>query len=378
MLLACGGRSSLPDLGSGSGSGSEHSTGPVGLAPKCVADPPIAITKAGSAPAELNDMILDGGRIFVATQPFWSVGELGGGVWNVNTLSSNLAMVGPTQTVLTHPPDVLERSSLQLAVGSGHRGAIAWDNSDHLRFVAIADDGSAAAPPVPVTEHKELGLFGTPDGFTAIVSPESFGSADIGFLLLDAGGGAGAGASPFVTLKYGGGDHVLSARLDDGSYLVAWAYYVQHFSQAGDALSKVGYVPGLPEALASMGASAMIAWTAGSNDQELWVGSLNVDGGLESETRIATAEIRHVAITPSMQGALIAWSAGPYGSDQLFVQPVSASGAADGGPLALPTPSANDVRLVGTPGGAVLAYEGNDTLQPIAERIFARRIHCVH
>ena len=90
----------------------------------------------------------------------------------------------------------------------------------------------------------------------------------------------------------------------------------------------------------------------------------------------AGSTIGRVEVAAAGGAALVAWTEGaPGAAHTMTVQPVTAAGVPEGAPIAVPTPQfLGTVRLVGTPGGALLLFEAEKP-QTLTQ-VFAMRLDC--
>jgi hypothetical protein len=174
-------------------------------------------------------------------------------------------------------------------------------------------------------------------------------------------------------------------RFDDGSILLTWwssdTLLGARFSQAGEPLTAPH--PLMPTGafsklvMRSLGSSALLAWGANGTPTTVELQAVDEDGNGGTPIAISTSTkaVSGLDIALVGEGALIAWSSPPTEASEIVVQPITLSGSASAPPIVLEGPSfATNVRVVATPIGAMLVYEGE---QPGSlTQVFARTLRC--
>jgi hypothetical protein len=362
--------------------------------------PPVALTDTYK-PLLLDDIIVEGRRVLVATYNVTGASGLDApSLWEARTrvMSDDLATIGPTQVVLAGPnsPGVAHMEGISSAVGFGHRGGLGWDEVNGCRFVALAQDGSAAAAPVQVdTPDVCFRLVATKSGFSALTrpffTPPSLLSdtAPMSLLTLDPSGHL-VSVRPNITPE---SIPVGYAFFNDGSWLEGRtndrsSVTVQRFSATGDALSTPHVLAGslTPEGpgdtrsfqftMTGLGSSALaVFWThpeEATGSTTIVLEPLDEDGNADQATTITAP--RHVdsriSVGAVAHGALLAWTGGAP-DDEVEVLPVWPSGEPYDEPLEVRMPGVPfGTSVVGTPAGALL-------VTGVDEQLVATPLVCV-
>lgn len=371
--------------------GGSAGTGGSGGAPACTAwsvapAAPVALTDA-TGDSMLTSLRADGNHVFVGTMNDNDPSP--DPTWRVRVIKDDLSDLGTSHVVMKHPQSV-SLSGLGVAIGSGHRGAVAWDDAEGCRFVELGPDGAVIASPRPIAKTWCYWPIATQIGFAAFSSP-AFTFTPLTLLVMDRQGTVikrrpdviTSTTTPNQTYPRG------VAHFDDGTLLVAWsdvAFYAQHLDTDGNKLGpRAGLTPGGPNArfaLASTGSGALIALGLGDagTGNLLRVEPFDENGHTTGPpvTLVQTNQaIGHVAVARAMGVALVAWSEGQSGAEKTIrVVPVSFDGKPLGAPFVAPSPPfVGNLRLVGTPAGALLVYEAeqpNTLTQVFAERLVCR------
>ena len=115
-----------------------------------------------------------------------------------------------------------------------------------------------------------------------------------------------------------------------------------------------------------------------TGDNSVWAEPFDEDGQKQPPSQIAPTGpgIGHVAVTRAGGVALVAWSEGPSGAYKILrVRPVSFDGKPLGPPLVASTlPFIGNLRVVGTPAGALIAFEAEKP--GTLTQVFAVRLVC--
>jgi hypothetical protein len=396
-MLACGARSGPPvwervedGAAAAAGAGVGGSGGEGGTAsPPCFAwsvvpVEPLALTNP-IGDSMLTSVAVDGARVFIASTN--NNDPSPDPTWRVRVVSDDLATIGASQAVLTRPQHI-SYSGLGVAIRFGHRGAIAWDEANGCRFVALGADGSAAAT-ATVSDSWCYWLYATSGGFVAMSSP--LGSfAPLAMLALDPSGNVLAAHPNVVPPDQATTYPFARTRFDDGSILLAWTespstVLVQRFSETGESLSQPKALPSFGHdtnlGMASLGSSALVVWSPGDTSPgEVRLMRIDEDGNaLGADTVLAAMDgvpVGRIDVAAIPGGALALWTKGPEGAyDTMTVQAVTNEGAAVGSTFAVPTPKfLLDVRLAVTPAGALVAYDAQ--LAGALTQVFVSRLVC--
>jgi hypothetical protein len=377
-LAACGARSSL--IESTSTTSSASSSSGAGANGACstwsrASEPPIALTDA-SVNSELTAVLAEASRVFIATNNIDA--PTSDPTWRVRVVSDDLTTLGSPTPVMSWPSN-LNRSGLRLASGFGHRGAMAWDESQLCRFISIADDGSPSNVPTTIAPDWCYWLSATQKGFTAFISPNEH-LLPLDEVIVDANGNL---VDKHATLPNNGDPSSYPlAHLDfaDGTSLILFrtknAVMRVHLDAAGTTLyqsTPLYFAEPLALAAVSLGDRALIAWTPTEPAGELWVGTMSEDGEIGAAQSVATgaANINDVALAVAGPGALLAWSAIAPELSGIQVQPLTRDGQPSGAPLMIPTAVSNRVQLVGTPRGALVVFDDK-----APQQVFATPLLC--
>lgn len=429
MLLACGGRSVLffdssPD-GTGGSGGSISSTtttlsttssfsssttiGTGGAGPlECLGwavalSEPIPITDPG-VDTQLDSVVADGDRVLIATSNT-ETSSSPDPTWRVRVVAGDLSSLGTSHVVLHHPKSSpYGFSRMSLAARDGHRGGIAYNQLEGggCRFVALAEDGAKAAPPVQIESHGCSWLDVSPSGYTAL----AHWAYSLNMVAIDPSG-AVVSDNPIVTYdKTPGNPAAMNAigvvkrlRLDDGTTVLAEYRYppsadltvaLHHLDANGDALGQpvdIGTLTSYADFhIASMGTSLLTAWTPGSSPGEVRVRRMDVDGkALGPDNVVAPADgasVGAVSLVAIDGGALVAWAKSPLGA-KLEVQALTDTGASMGTPFSVAAPPGlgfnhagdDPVVMVRTVGGVLVAFEARDPAT-WKRQVFLTRLGC--
>ena len=403
-MAGCGGRSSLSDLdwslvdgGSTSGTypagpstrAKPDAGSPVGsdaaVTPQCTSwqgsiGAPVALTDT-SEDSMLTGFAVESSRVFVAT-------VTSGPTWRVRAVSDDLSSLGAQNVVLRGTRRTWYYGGLSVAAQYGRRGSLAWNDADGCRFVSLAQDGSPSAKPVTVGDNICFWLSATPTGFDAIESSSNWDAPYERVSLSDVG--TVAQRKELVPARNGSTYPRGHAAFDDASMMLAWSssgsVLIQRYSSAGEKISAaeslLAYRRDLDFALTSVGSAALAAWISDYTDGNLMVQSLGKDATTGRPAVVGTpGGSRVMSIGAAGTGALVAW-VNPNENNSgytLAIQPVTKAGALEGTVMTVPIRTANVVRIrvLGTPSGAMLLYEGEDTtLRNPRVQVFAIRVKC--
>jgi hypothetical protein len=399
LTTACGARTNLTiSAGHGGAATATTSTGSGGEQPDAGADAeaaapcaswavapgePVALTDP-SGDSILTSAAVEGESVFVASSNDNDPSP--DPTWRVRVVSGDLQTVGPSQVVLTHPQSVA-LSGMSLSTSSGHHGGIAWDEVNACRFVALAEDGSPAAPPVTVGGDACYWLSATTTGFVAFIAP-NFGTGPVSRVTLDASGQVVDKTPDLIPVQsiY----PLARARFDDGTMLLAWlsgtTIVAQRFGETGGALSTAKTLLTFNSgptrvALASLGSSGLVVWAPGDSALgEVDVQPIDEDGNPTGSTTLLApvdgATVAGLDAKPVVGGALVVWAKGaPGAADTMTVQAVGTTGAVMGPPVPVPSPQyLQDLRLAPTPAGVVLAFDAE--LPMTLTQVFVVRLVC--
>jgi hypothetical protein len=411
LLAACGARTSpRTDLGGHGGAGTTSSAGGGGgsstttttssstggaapcLSWKVGAPAPIPLTDS-IGDSQLTGVAVEGDRVFVATTN--NNDPSPDPTWRVRVVSADLASVGPSQVVLSRPSSV-SFSGLGLAAGGGHRGGVAWDESNGCRFIALDTDGSAPAGPVSITGPWCYWPYATADGYTTFVSP-SFELAPLALVMLDANGAPGKVNSGIVPKPPAPSTTfpLARARLDDGSIALAWAVMppapgspvglaVQHFQPTGDPAAPQGVLTAFAHAstfaMTSVGTALLAVGTTVPPGTAVLSQPLDANGVPLADAATLSPDdgvaVGRVTATAVPEGALVAWTKGQAGAfDALKVQMTKADGTTMGAAVDIATPPfLGMVALARTGAGVVVAFEAEAPGTPA--QVFVTRLVC--
>jgi hypothetical protein len=401
----CGSKSGL-DLGSGvaaAGAGGTETaggaaggaapgsggTGGTGGAPApcvnwSVATPvPVAFTDPIGDSA-LTGLARDDDRIFVASTNDNDPSP--DPTFRVRSASLDLSTLGASEVALTRPQSV-SYSGLGIASGFGRHGGVSWDEANGCRFVSF-DVNAVPSTPTKIEDVWCYWAFATESGFIAFASP-TFQLSPLELLTLDGAGALISKKSDLTPPESGSSYPLARARFDDGTILLGWSSdfsstTLQRFSESGDALGApvhgFPYGPEASLALASLGASGLVAWTPGSaNPGQVSVQSIDEDGapnGLVSTLAPASGILAgRVDVARAGGGALVVWTQGNLGAYHAMVaQPVSAEGIANAPPLTIPAPGyVGTLRVIGLDDGAIVVFEAENAAPT---QVFATRLSC--
>jgi hypothetical protein len=261
-------------------------------------------------------------------------------------------------------------------------GTVGADAGRTCRFVPLQDDGTPNGAATTVASGACGALRVTPGGFDLVVT-----STNPYALSLVATGPSGTPGATAVLASSGvPAASVARASFDDGSFLLAAMpellsncecpveVSVEHFSATGTSLAPATAAapswPGAHLALTGLGTTALLA-TSGSLVGPVTVRELDEDGRAIGTAQAlggggapdgGGADVLDIDLAPLGAGALVAWTelTAPGGSDaRLLAQAVDAKGVPVSTPIVVaPSGAGRDVRVVGTPSGALITWDG--------------------
>ncbi len=301
--------------------------------------------------------------------------------WRVRVVRDDLSDLGTSHVVMQHPQGV-SLSGIGVAIGSGYRGAVVWDDAQGCRFVQLGANGAPTAAPQGITKSWCYWPIATPSGFVLFNSP-AFTFAPLRLLSLDKSGQVTQTHPGVINSNVPQTYPAGIAHFNDGSLLVTWrvaggTIVGQHLDRNGNKLAPQN--PMLPisnavrYAIASMGNLALTV----TGDNHVYTEPFDEDGQNKPPSQLAqvAAGTGHVAVARAGNVALVGWSEGPSGAyHTLRVRPVDFSGKPLGPSVVVSTLSfIGTIRLIGTPAGALVVFEAERPNTPT--QVFAVPLVC--
>jgi hypothetical protein len=339
---------------------------------------PVALTEPIGDSA-LASVVREGNRVFVGTTNDNDPSP--DPTWRVRVIKEDLSDLGTSQVVMKRPQGV-SLSSIGIAIGSGHRGGIAWDDAQGCRFVELGADGAAITAPHQIANSWCYWPVATQSGFIAFNSP-SFTFTPVTLLTMNKHGHVTKTRPDIVTPAASGSSPAGLARFDDGTLLVTWSdgngVTGQHIDASGNTLAPAAGMsisgPNPRFALGSMGSSALGVESGGA---AVVAEPFDEDGQHSGppNTFTTSGSVGHVAVARARGAALVAWSEGPSGAYHVLrVQPVHPDGSTLGAPVVASTlPFIGSLRVVGTSTGALVVFEAEKP--GTLTQVFAVRLVC--